>query len=379
MVLSTGATDETATQSVLKKHAPENIADLRAIQEQATSIAQKVVPCTVALHVGMAQASGVIVTPDGFVLTAAHVIGRPGRDVTITFPDGKTAQGKTLGLNPQVDGGLVQITDKGPWPFAPIAPRDESLKLGDWCLATGHPGGFQAGRTPPVRLGRVIDSERAVLRTDCIITMGDSGGPLFDMQGRVIGIHSRISEETTMNLHVPAATYQEAWEVLKAGEVARQPSRFLTRFDTNGDGKVAREEIPDGTLLQVFDRMVGNFNLDPEKTYSLDELSKTLGLDGPRGLDPRYLPLPTRLDRPGETLPREQFTHGRAVRSAFATLVADARRSTVRIKCNGADVALGTVVRVAAKSENRRSAGQVRSLGHVGRLDRDQGQRIDRP
>ena len=341
---STRAADDAATTAALGKASPENSDDLRAIQEQVTSVAQKVLPATVALQVGGAQASGVIVSADGYVMTAAHVITRPGRDVKIIFPDGNTARGKTLGLNPAVDGGLVQITDEGSWPFAPIASREQAPKPGDWCLALGHPGGFQAGRTPPVRFGRVISIEQSVIRTDCTISMGDSGGPLFDMQGRVIGIHSRIAADASMNLHVPAATYQDAWEVLKAGEIAKQPARFLARFDTNKDGKISRSEIPEGTLLQVFDRMVSKLELDPEKSYPVEELAKSLGLDAPRGFDPRALPMPTRFTRTGDSLPRERFGQGRAVREAFDDIVAATREGTVRVKCDVADVALGTIV-----------------------------------
>jgi serine protease Do len=341
------AVDESAPPDALAKRAPEGVADLRTIEQHVTALAEKVLPCTVALQVGGARASGVIVTADGYVLTAAHVIGRPGRDVTITFSDGRTVEGKTLGLNPDVDGGLVRMNDEGPWPFAPIATKEEAPKRGDWCVAAGHPGGFHPGRTPPLRLGRVIAAEASVVRTDCTISMGDSGGPLFDMRGRVIGIHSRIAEQTTMNLHVPAATYQEAWDVLKAGEIAarKASNRFLTRLDVNGDGKIVRSEITDEFLLQVYDRMASKLELDPEKPYELDDLRKSLGFSSPRSFDPRNLPAPTViLDRSSESLPRDEFAQGRAVRAAFAQLVAETRRATVRVKCEGKDVALGAIV-----------------------------------
>jgi serine protease Do len=332
-----------ADESAFDKAAPENVNDLRSIESHVTGLVQQVLPCTVALQLGRAQASGVIVSPDGYVLTAAHVIERPGRKITIIFPDGKTAQGTTLGLNPQVDGGMVQITDPGPWPYTPIAPLDDAPKPGDWCLATGHPGGFQPGRMPPVRLGRIIDADRVMIRTDCTITMGDSGGPLFDMQGRVIGIHSRISDETTVNLHVPAGTYREAWDVLKAGEVAWRPSRFLTRFDSDGAGNISRAEIPEA-YRSVFDRMAAKLDLDPEQSHAIDELTKSLGLEAPRGFDSRQLLLPMRFIRPGNALAPERFAHGRVVRSAFAGIVANARPSIARVRYKGDDVALGTVI-----------------------------------
>jgi serine protease Do len=100
--------------------------------------------------------------------------------------------------------------------------RSADLKKGDWCVVTGHPGGFRPGRSPVVRVGRVLEvngtSPRAFIRTDCTLVGGDSGGPLFDMRGRVVGIHSRIGQSITANLHVPVDTYRETWDRLVKGE-----------------------------------------------------------------------------------------------------------------------------------------------------------------
>ncbi len=93
-----------------------------------------------------------------------------------------------------------------------------ALQAGDWCLVTGHPEGFQAGRPPVVRLGRIISADRNDIHTDCELVGGDSGGPLFDMRGRVIGINSRIGPSTSLNLHVPVSTYRENWDRLLASE-----------------------------------------------------------------------------------------------------------------------------------------------------------------
>ncbi len=70
-----------------------------------------------------------------------------------------------------------------------------------------------------MRLGRVLLNEPSAIVTDCPLVGGDSGGPLFDMEGRVIGIHSRIADDLRANLHVPVDTYRETWDRLAAGEV----------------------------------------------------------------------------------------------------------------------------------------------------------------
>jgi len=117
--------------------------------------------------------------------------------------------------------GLIRILDKAPpggWPYCEMGTSSE-LNAGQWCLAVGHPGGFQRGRTPPVRLGRVLRSSPTALVTDCTIVGGDSGGPLFDMQGRVIGINSRIAMDLATNMHVPIDTFRLDWDSLIKGEV----------------------------------------------------------------------------------------------------------------------------------------------------------------
>lgn len=85
-------------------------------------------------------------------------------------------------------------------------------------MVTGHPGGYQRGRKPVLRFGRVLHNEKSVVVTDCALVGGDSGGPLFDMQGKVIGINSRIGGALTSNMHVPVNTYRDDWDRMIAGE-----------------------------------------------------------------------------------------------------------------------------------------------------------------
>jgi serine protease Do len=70
-----------------------------------------------------------------------------------------------------------------------------------------------------VRLGRVLFTNDKAICTDCTLVGGDSGGPLFDMNGEIIGVHSRIGWQTTTNFHVPIATYRDTWDRLAKGEM----------------------------------------------------------------------------------------------------------------------------------------------------------------
>jgi len=203
---------------LLSGDSPESIDDLGALEKRFREIATRVIPCTVGVRVGGAAGSGVIVSKDGYVLTAGHVSGRAGRDVTLIFQNGKTVRGKTLGANYAIDSGLIKITEDGEYPFVQMG-KSESLEDGQWCMATGHPGGFQKGRTSPVRVGRILRNRRNALTTDCVLVGGDSGGPLFNMKGEVIGINSRIGQSFASNIHVPIDTYHDTWERLNKGEM----------------------------------------------------------------------------------------------------------------------------------------------------------------
>lgn len=198
---------------------PKTVEDLKAMQQRFQKLAQEVIPCTVGVRIGAGSGSGVLVSAEGHVLTAAHVIGRPGRTVTLILHDGREVKAKTLGANYGIDAGMIQITDKdqGPWPFREIGDP-AALKLGAWLVATGHPAGYQRGRTPPVRVGRLLAKGPRGMVSDCMLVGGDSGGPLFDTDGKVVGIHSRIGGSARSNIHVPAATYRETWDRLAKGE-----------------------------------------------------------------------------------------------------------------------------------------------------------------
>jgi len=206
---------------------PETVEELKALQTQVKTISGKVMPATVGLFVGNGAGSGVIVKDDGLVLTAAHVIGKPGTKLKVVLNDGTFVEGRSLGLNSKIDSGMVQITGKPPadatWPGAaegkwPTVELGKSSKLlkGQWVIALGHHGGYRRDRTPPLRLGRFeyYNKQEQTLRSDCTLVGGDSGGPLFDLNGKLIGIHSKISFLIDYNHHVAIDAFQTDWDEL---------------------------------------------------------------------------------------------------------------------------------------------------------------------
>jgi serine protease Do len=118
--------------------------------------------------------------------------------------------------------------------------KSEGLDRGDWVIAIGHPRGYIKGRSPPVRLGRVLDNITKgipLIRTDCTLVGGDSGGPLFDMNGQVIGIHSRIGPSIIYNIHVPVDCYTQDWDKLVAGDVFPSNTRPYLGVEGDPEGK----------------------------------------------------------------------------------------------------------------------------------------------
>lgn len=197
---------------------PESIDQLRQLEDQQRRVAATVVDCTVSVKIGPAQGCGVIITASGYVLTAAHVAMRPGKQADIMLSDGRLVKATTLGMNRNVDAGLIKINDGQnggrPWPHATLG-SSEQLVPGMWCIATGHPGGYDPQRGPVTRVGRILAVRPTAIVTDCALIGGDSGGPLFDIAGRLIAIHSRIGNDVTDNLHVPIDHYESSWEKMQ--------------------------------------------------------------------------------------------------------------------------------------------------------------------
>lgn len=233
--------------------APVSLDELRQMDLYQQALVQQISQVTVALQIGPTRGSGVLVSKEGYVLTAAHVAGRAGLEVRVIMPDGQKYRGTTLGMNKGVDAALLKIEpqfrDGEPveWPFANMGHATD-LKPGSWCLAMGHPGGYQENRQPVARFGRVLTVNGSVIRTDCKLIGGDSGGPLFDMEGNVIGVHSRIGSKVTKNLHVPVDNYRDDWPRLVRGD------SWGSLLDVVGRpviGVLGHEEMPEARIAEV--------------------------------------------------------------------------------------------------------------------------------
>lgn len=192
--------------------------DFQLIQDRIQKMLTPAMTATVQVRSGGAAGSGVIISEDGLVLTAGHVSAKPGRPFKVLLNDGREFDAISLGNSKLTDSGMLQIEKPLKLPVAKLSGRNQPT-IGEWCIAVGHPNGLDRQRGAVVRVGRIISANRSTLRTDCKLLGGDSGGPLFDLDGQVIGIHSRIYITPDQNFHVAALSFHDEWSALKESKI----------------------------------------------------------------------------------------------------------------------------------------------------------------
>jgi len=193
------------------------LANLKAVQKAVQAAVDRTSPAVVSISDGGGYGSGVIVNPEGLILTAGHVVNTGVSQFDIFFSSGQTAKARLVGFNLNVDAAMLQLVGAGPWPSVELGKQSD-LERGDWVVCLGHSGGYELGRKPPVRTGRVLDFRDEMIVTDAVLIGGDSGGPLFDLEGKLIGIHSSIGEVIAENRHVSIDIYRRDWERLARGD-----------------------------------------------------------------------------------------------------------------------------------------------------------------
>ena len=139
--------------------------------------------------------SGFIIDPEGHILTNHHVIDRAER-ITVKLADGRSLRARLVGTDPDTDIALIKIDSPRPLPAAPMGDSD-TLRVGEWVCAIGNPLAYEHTVTVGVvsYIGRKLfdSSLDNYIQTDAAINFGNSGGPLINGRGEVIGINAAIS------------------------------------------------------------------------------------------------------------------------------------------------------------------------------------------
>ena len=149
---------------------------------------------------GQSLGSGFIISADGYVVTNNHVVSPTGRgtveEITVTMPDGNEYNAELVGTDASSDLAVLKIEGEKPLPFVKFGDS-QTARPGDWVVAIGNPFGLGGTVTSGIisAIQRVTGQGGAYdryIQTDASINRGNSGGPLFDMQGNVIGINNAI-------------------------------------------------------------------------------------------------------------------------------------------------------------------------------------------
>jgi S1-C subfamily serine protease len=198
-----GSPMETLEDHAFEGHPRDDTTLLDAYSNAVTKVVERVGPSVVRLdvrHDGHGRAgsgSGVILSPDGLVLTNSHVV-QGARHAEVTALDGRSLSGRVLGDDPGTDLALVRIDEDATLPAAKLGDS-KRLKPGEIAIAIGNPLGFDASVTAGVisALGRSLRSKSGhliddVIQTDAALNPGNSGGPLVSSAGEVIGINTAI-------------------------------------------------------------------------------------------------------------------------------------------------------------------------------------------
>jgi serine protease Do len=169
--------------------------------------------------------SGVVIEPEGYILTNHHVIERAER-ILVKLTDGRTLRAEVVGSDPDTDIALLKVESKGPIAAAPLGDSD-TLRVGEWVCAIGNPLAYEHTVTVGVvsYIGRKLFDKSLdnYIQTDAAINFGNSGGPLINARGEVIGINSAISSRASnIGFAVPVNQARAVLPQLKQfGRVAR--------------------------------------------------------------------------------------------------------------------------------------------------------------
>jgi serine protease Do len=203
--------------------------------------------------------SGFIVSPDGVILTNAHVV-RDADEVTVKLQDRREFRAKVLGSDPKTDVAVLKIDAKN-LPVVPIG-NTRNLQVGEWVLAIGSPYGLESSVTAGVvsAKGRSLPNDPVpFIQTDVAVNPGNSGGPLFNTRGEVVGINSQIYSQTGgyqgLSFAIPIdVAVRIKDQIVATGKVQHAKLGVVMQDVNQAFADSFKLESPDGALVANVER-----------------------------------------------------------------------------------------------------------------------------
>ncbi len=239
--------------------------------------------------------SGFIISSDGYIVTNSHVIN-DAKSIEVVLQDGRILKGEIIGDDPATDIAVLKI-DANNLTQMKFGDSDQ-LQVGQLAIAIGNPYGFQyslttgvvsaLGRTLRSELGRLIDD---VIQTDAALNPGNSGGPLVDSNGKVIGVNTAVilpAQGLCFAVASNLAKYIVGKLIIEgkvrrgyigiAGQVVRFNSRIINRYQLNVKSGIHIQDIETGGPADKSELRVGDIILgfEQEPVQSIDDLHKLL-------------------------------------------------------------------------------------------------------
>src|SRR5215470_10232019 len=210
---------------------PTQIASPSELSRAFVEAAKRIKPAVAHIKLGNgATGSGVVVSPDGYILTNNHVASA-GNQITVKLSDRREFPARRIGVDPKTDLALIKIEAQN-LPYATLGDSSK-LEQGEWVIALGSPFGLEQTMTAGIvsAVGRKFGANDNYIQTDASINPGNSGGPLVNMNGEVIGIntmiYSRSGGSEGVGFSIPSNTAKMVKERLlgNAGAYARANPR----------------------------------------------------------------------------------------------------------------------------------------------------------
>ena len=302
------------------------------------------------------QGSGFIVSPDGIILTNAHVV-KGAKEVTVKLTDRREFRAKVLGADPKTDVAVLRIDAKN-LPVVQLG-KVADLRVGEWVLAIGSPFGFENTVTAGVvsAKGRSLPDDSAVpfIQTDVPINPGNSGGPLFNARGEVVGINSQIYSRSggyqgvSFAIPIDVATRVQL-QIVATGKVEHARLGVAVQEVNQSFADSFKLDKPEGALVSMVEK---GGPADKAGLQAGDVIRK---VDGRPIVSSGDLPALISLNAPGDNVKLDVWRQG-AAKSLTATLVnANARAEKVAVSQDKpAQGRLGLALRPLQPDEQQQS------------------------